>query len=92
MPSTSSKEQKYPENFAFLNPRVLELYSHKICKMFVCKHWKVKEKSTFLRKIQTLRVNNWRILTTMKNVKFSGYYIYMSYNIKGDFKICLVYL
>ena len=91
MPSTSSKEQKYPENFAFLNPRVLELYTHKICKMFVCKHWKVKDKSTFLRKIQTLRVNNWRILT-MKNVKFSGYYIYMSYIIKGDFKICLVYL
>ena len=34
----------------------------------------------FLRKIQTLRVNNLTILN-IKNGKFSGYYLYMSQNI-----------
>ena len=42
----------------------------------------------FLRKIQTLRVNNSRILT-IKNAKFSGYYFYMNLNIQGDFQICI---
>ena len=34
----------------------------------------------FLRKIQILRVNNLRILT-IKNTKFSGYYLHMNTNI-----------
>ena len=42
----------------------------------------------FLRKIQTLRVNNSRILT-IKNSKFLGYYFYMNLNIWGDFQICI---
>ena len=28
----------YPENFAFLILRILELFTHKVCKMFVYKH------------------------------------------------------
>ena len=40
----------------------------------------------FLRKIQTLRVNNSRILT-IKNAKLSGYYFYMSLNRMRDFQI-----
>ena len=36
--------------------------------------------SLLCKKIQTLRVNNSRILT-VKNVKFSGYYFYMNANI-----------
>ena len=28
----------YPENFAFLILRILELYTLKVCEMFVCKH------------------------------------------------------
>ena len=42
----------------------------------------------FLRKIQTLRVNNSRVLT-IKNAKFSGYYVYMNLNIWEDFQICI---
>ena len=39
-------------------------------------------------KIQTLRVNNSRILT-IKNAKFSGCYFYMNPNIWGEFQICI---
>ena len=42
----------------------------------------------FLRKIQTLRVDNSRILT-IKNGKFSEYYFHMNFNIWGDFKFCI---
>ena len=42
----------------------------------------------FLRKTQTLRVNNSRILM-IKNAKFSGYYFYMNQNISRDFQICI---
>ena len=42
----------------------------------------------FLRKIQTLRVNNSRILP-IKNAKLSGYYFYMNLNMWGDFQICI---
>ena len=42
--------------------------------------------------MQTLRVNNSRILT-MKNAKLSGYYFYMNLNIWWDFQICIrIYL
>ena len=45
-------------------------------------------KISLLFSIQTLRVNNSRILTIM-NAKFSGYYFYMNLNIWGDFQICI---
>ena len=38
--------------------------------------------------MQTLRVNNSRTLT-IKNVKFSRYYLHMNSNIWGDFQICI---
>ena len=41
-----------------------------------------------LRKIQTLRVNNLRILT-IKNTKLSRYYFYINLNILGDIQICI---
>ena len=31
-------KNKYPENFAFLILEILELYTRKICEMFVYKH------------------------------------------------------
>ena len=41
----------YPENFAFLIIRILELYTHKVCQMFVYKHTEtieyVKNQPTF---------------------------------------------
>ena len=40
----------------------------------------------FLKKLQTLQVNNLRILT-IKNAKFSGYYFYINLNKWGDFQI-----
>ena len=42
----------------------------------------------FLRKIQTLRVNNSRILR-IKNTKFSGYYFNTNTNVQGDFQFCI---
>ena len=42
----------------------------------------------FLRKLQTLRVHNLRILM-IKNVKFSGYCFYTNPNIEEDFQICI---
>ena len=44
--------------------------------------------SVLFKKIQTLCVNNSRILMS-KNAKFSGYYFYMNMNIWGDFQICI---
>ena len=38
--------------------------------------------------MQTLRVNNSRILRT-KSAKFPGYYFYLKTNIQGDFQICI---
>ena len=33
----------YPENFAFLILRIIELYTRKVCVMFVYKHTETKE-------------------------------------------------
>ena len=45
-----------------------------------------------LKSIRLFRVNNSRILM-IKNVIFSGYYLYMNLNIQGEiFKSGLVYL
>ena len=63
--------------------------------MFVYKHTETKEYvkklAYFLRKIQTLRVNNSGI-PTIKNTKFSIHYFYINLNIWEDFQISLVYL
>ena len=52
--------------------------------MFVYKHTETKEYvkkvAYFLRKMQSLRVNNLRILS-INSVKFSGYYFHMNTNI-----------
>ena len=40
------------------------------------------------RKIETLRVNNSRILS-FKNAKFSGYHFYRNLNIQTNFQICI---
>ena len=42
----------------------------------------------FLRKTQTSRASNSRILR-IRNAKFSGYCFYMNPNILGDFRICI---
>ena len=40
------------------------------------------------KKIQTLRVNNSKILRT-KNAKFSEHYFYLNTNMYGNFQICI---
>ena len=42
----------------------------------------------FVGKIQAFRVNKSRILT-IRDVKLSGYYFFMNYNVHGDFQICI---
>ena len=44
--------------------------------------------SLLFKKNTNLPVNNSRILT-IKNAKFSGYYLYINLNILGDFQICI---
>ena len=51
-------------------------------------NWICLKLTYFLRKIQTLKVCNSRILM-MKNAKFSGYCFYMNLNIWGDFRVCI---
>ena len=75
------------KNFAFLILGNLELYTRKVCQMFVYKHAKMVEIKK-KKEIQILRVNNSRILT-IKNAKFSEYYFYMNLNILGDFQFCI---
>ena len=68
---------------AFLILRNLELFTRKACEMFVYKHTETiecAEKQPFLRKIQTLRVNNSRIPRTA-NAKLSEYHFYLKTNI-----------
>ena len=36
-------QKQYPENFALLILRILELFSRKVCEMFVYKHSETKE-------------------------------------------------
>ena len=36
-------QKYYPENFAFLILRILELYTSKVCRIFVYEHTKTKE-------------------------------------------------
>ena len=47
-----------------------------------------KKVAYFLRKIQTLRVNN-SIIPRTKNTKFSEYYFYLTMNLYGEFQICI---
>ena len=57
--------------------------------MFVYKHTETIEdfnKKLFLRKMQTLRVNNSRIVW-IKNAKFLEYYFFMNTNIEENFQI-----
>ena len=61
--------------------------------MFVYKHTESIEYicskiAYFLKKIQTSREHNSRILKA-KNAKFSGYCFYMNPNIWGNFQICI---
>ena len=48
----------------------------------------LKKVAYFLRKTQTSRVNNSRILR-IKNAKFSGYCLYINPNILWNFQICI---
>ena len=47
-----------------------------------------KQLNYFLRKIQTLRVNNSRILRN-QNARLSGHYFYMNTKMWRDFQICI---
>ena len=51
-------------------------------------NWIREKVAYFLRKIQTLRVNNSRILR-FQNAKSSGYHFYMNTKICRDFQICI---
>ena len=76
-------QKYYPENFVFLILEIVELHTRNVSEMFIYKHTGTIEyvkKAYFLRKMQTLRVNNSRIFT-IRNAKFLGYYFYINLNI-----------
>ena len=71
--------------FTFLDMRTLNIQN--VCLQTYRKDRIRQKVAYFLRKIQTLRANNSRILK-IKNAKFSGYF-YMNKNIWRDFQICI---
>ena len=52
-------DNKYPDNFIFLILKILELFTRKVCEMFVYKYAKtieyVKNQSTFKEKYEIYR-------------------------------------
>ena len=84
--------KQYVKDFALKHLFLYEICAHEICEKFIYKHSEtieyVKNFAYLLRNLQTLRVNNSRILR-IKNAKFLGYCFYMGTNIKGDLQICM---
>ena len=80
--------------FCIIRPLTFEMHPSEMYEMFVYKHTEtieyVKKVACFLRKLQTLRVHNSRILR-IKNPKFSGYSFNMKRNVQWDFQICVSY-
>ena len=73
-----------PENYQVTHPLGLR----NVC-LQTYRNNRIREKvAYFLRKIQTLLVNNSKILRT-KKTKFSGYYFNLKTNIWEDFQICI---
>ena len=58
------------------------MFSYKYTETIEC----IKKLTNFLRRIQTLWVNN-SIILPIKNTKLSGYYSHKNLNIWGDFQI-----
>ena len=62
LPISSSSNENNVEDFTSKHPLLSEKCTSEICEKFVYKHSKtteyVKNKPTFLRKLQTSRVNN----------------------------------
>ena len=74
------KKKYYPQNSAFLILRILELYFRKISEMFVLQTFRNNticyKLAYFLRKIQTLRMNNSRIFAIKKCEIFRVLFLY----------------
>ena len=88
---SSSNKIQYHTDCALLHRSLFEISALQICEMFVHKHTETTEyvkKYNFVKKIQTLRINNSRILRIQK-AKFLGYNFYMYTNIWRDFQICV---
>ena len=75
----ANKNQPLFDNLPFLILLILKLFTRNVCEIFVYKDIEtieqLKSSLFFKKKIQTLRVNNSRILR-IKNANFSAYYLY----------------
>ena len=87
---SSLYKKQYHTGCTLQHLSIFEICAHQICEMFVYKHTETIEyvKKQPLRKIQTLRVINSRILM-IQNVKCSGYQFYKNTNIWKNFQICI---
>ena len=72
--------------FTFWDMRTLDLRN--VCLQTYRDNWIRQKVAYFLRKMQSLGVNNSRILR-IQNGKFSGYHFYMSTTKYRDFQICI---
>ena len=71
------------------NSQVIYLWSlRNVCLQTYINNRTCQKVAYFLRKIQTSRANNSRILM-IKNAKFSGYNFIRNTNISWDFQICI---
>ena len=69
-------QKYYPKNFALFILRMIELFTRKVCEMFVYKHTETIE---YVKKIETLPVNNSKNFK-IKNEKFSRCYFNINVN------------
>ena len=72
--------------FTFWDMRTLDLRN--VCLQTYRDNWIRQKVAYFLRKMQSLGVNNSRILR-IQNEKFSGYHFYMNTTKYRDFQICI---
>ena len=72
--------------FTFWDMRTLDLRN--VCLQTYRDNWIRQKVAYFLRKMQSLGVNNSRILR-IQNGKFSGYHFYMNTTKYRDFQICI---
>ena len=74
-------QKQYPENFAFLILRILELFAREVCKF-------LKKLAVYKQTFHDLTCEYLKSKTSF-NMKFSIYYFHMKTKILADFQICV---
>ena len=82
-------KKKYPENFAFLIRRILELFVHQVCR-FLKKQANFQHDLLFLNvSKKTYHISHVRISQSYSNVKSSTQYFHTKMKRLADSQICI---